>query len=456
MKLIPVFLLFFALAPFHARSEERFDFADAARRAVEVSGELRSEYAARAMREGAWLYGVRAYLPRFGITASEDDRVSEIGADSFLKNYSLNVEQLLWDGGRLSLSRKMEKAELDMAGSKIKQTAGNIADAAVSAYRDVIRGRKILEIREKTLEFFYEQRRILQRELELGLVRPIDLAEAEITVAGTELEIRSLAIDLEKAEWNFAEKLGLEKLPFLSEQIDTERNLILPPPETARSLAESRNPDLAALRYSIAGRQAELRAASLSWIPSLRLTGSFGLSGSHYPLSRYSWSVGLNVDFASPWISGTTGASFGKDPPHDRNARIQQTVTPASDPASSFSARQAELALRYECSRYETTLKEVRAAVDRGIRQCALLDNKRLLARERMELEKKKFNLAEVRLSLGEIRRVDLIEALLDYSMRESELVDSAALVLQAERELERILDIEPGKLSVLAERNVI
>ena len=457
-KFVPFIALLILVSPRvsaetgYGKGETGLGFADAARMAVETSDELRNEYTARALREGAWVWGLRAYLPRFSISASEDDRVSDIGADSFLKNYSVNLEQMVWDGGRLSLSRKMEKAELDFAGGKLKQMAQDIAEAAVSGYRDVLQGRRVLEIREKTRESLEEQLRILRREAELGLARQSELVDAEITVALAGLEILSLSMELEAAEWNLAEMLGLQKLPLLSEQIDTERSPILPPPATARSLAVSRNIDLAALRYSVARRQAELRAASLSWIPSLHVTGSVALSGRQYPLSRYSWSVGLSVEFSSPWISGNMGASTGRDPPYDRNARLQQTVTPAPDPVSAFSVKSAELAFAYERSRYETAVREILNTADRSVKKCGLLDRKLALARKAVELEGERYRLSELKLSLGEITRIDLMEARLDYAKREADLVEAAAALLQAERELERLLDLRPGELSTLAD----
>ena len=454
MKPLSLLIVLAVLVPFCACPETGIGFASAARMAVETSGELRSEYAARAMKEGAWLWGIRAYLPRLSISASEDDRLSVTGTDSFLKSYSLNVDQLLWDGGRLSLSRRMEKAELDLAGSRLKQMAQGVADSAVSGYRDVLRGRQVLEIREKARESLEEQLRIMQREFDLGMAREADLLEAEITVARAGLEILSLSMDLEEAEQNLAEKLGLEKLPALSERIDTGRSPLLPDSAAVRSLAESRNIDLAGLRYSVARRQAELKAASLSWVPSLRLTGTVGLNGRSYPLSRYSWSAGIVVDFSSPWISGNLGATAGKDPPYDKNARLQQTLSPAPDPAAVFSVRSAELALAYERTRYETTLKDVLAAAERGVKKCSLLDRKRSLSLEALKLEGEKFRLAELRLSLGEITRVDLMEARLDYAKQESAVVEAAAVLLEAERELERLLDLGPGELSALAEIN--
>ena len=444
-------VLVFILTPFCLFAEKPLDFTRAGRMAVEASTELKNEYMAASLREGVWRWGIRAYLPGLSISASEDDRLSETGADSFLKNYSVNLDQLLWDGGRLSLSRKMERAELDFAKNGLKQMASDITENTVSAYRDVLQGRRILEISENTLESLQEQRRIMRREAGLGLVRPIDLAEADITIALQELDNISLAMDLEEAEWRLTEKLGLEELPLLSERIDTGRVVSLPSTQAVKAIAESRNQELAAFRYSIVKRQAELKAASLSWIPSLRMTGSFALSGRNYPLSRYSWSVGLVVDFSSPWLSGNLSAVRGGDPPYDKNARLQQTMAPAPNPGASLSVRSAELALVYERSRYEAALKEVRSAAERGIKECSMLDKKRILAAQALELEEDKFRLAEIKLSLGEITRLDLMEARLDYAKREAALVDAAVQVQRAERALERLLDIGPGDLPSLA-----
>jgi len=149
MKRYLAFLSILILAPFCAQSESGLNFSGAAKMAIDASSELRNEYMARTLREGAWVWGMRAFLPKLSIAASEDDRVSEIGTDSFLKNYSINMEQLLWDGGRLSLNRKLEKLELDLVGNRLNQMASDIADGAVSAYRDLLLVRKILDIREK-------------------------------------------------------------------------------------------------------------------------------------------------------------------------------------------------------------------------------------------------------------------------------------------------------------------
>jgi outer membrane protein TolC len=458
MKRIVLFfsLVFFVLPKSPVMGEETpsftLSFADAARMAVAASEELRHEYANLAIREGTWIWGRRAYLPKLSISASEDERLSMTGPDSFLKSYSLNLDQLLWDGGRISISRKIEKAELNLAGSRLEQMAAEIAEGAIDAYRQVLSARTILEIREKARESLDEQRRILGRELELGLALPLDLAEADITIAEAEIELLSLKLDLREAEQRLAESLRLETLPVLSEKVDTGRRARLPSPARARSLAEAGNPDLTEARYSVERRKVEARYARLSWVPSISLTGSAGLNGRRYPLTRYNWSVGLSVDFSSPWFSSSLGASAGWEPPYDRTARLQNTTTPLPDPASGFSARAAALSLSLEHEKYNSAFKEVGRMAENGVERCTFLERRRVLALEALELEGERYRLLEFKLELGKLTRVELMEARLDYASKEVAAVEAAVALLEGERELERTLGLKPGELSAAAE----
>ena len=70
-------------------------FAEASFLAVAASDDLRYSRAAQAVMEGAWRWGIRAYFPRLNISISENDRLQQIGADSFMKNYGVSIEQLI-------------------------------------------------------------------------------------------------------------------------------------------------------------------------------------------------------------------------------------------------------------------------------------------------------------------------------------------------------------------------
>jgi len=426
-------------------------FAEAADLAVASSADLKYAYASQALTEKAWRWGLRSYFPRLSLSVSENDRLQEIGPDSFLKNYGINLDQLLWDGGRTRMSRKLERIELNLSSSRLDRTALEIAESGIAAYRSVLSSRAILEIRKAALVVLEEQRRVLNEEVRLGLALPVDLANADINLADAKLDIYSLQLDLAEMERQFAELLDLEALPVLTEKVDINRSVTLPAAAAAAALAREKNPDLVEARFSITKKQAEVKYASNLWMPALRLAGNFGLSGQRYPLTRYNWSLGINVDFSSPWFQNRVGAQAGWEPPYDRTAMTQNSFTPLPDPAAGIGKKQAKLALTLEQEKYNTTLERIGRIASAAIEKCALAEQKRILALEAITLGAERCRIEEIRLNLGQITRLKLMETLIEQTQREIAAIEAAAALLQAERELERLLDLRPGELETFA-----
>jgi len=432
-------------------AETSLTFAQAADLAVASSADLRHARSSQALMEGAWLWGLRAYFPRMSVSVSENDRLQQIGADSFMKNFGIGLEQLIWDGGRTTMSRNLERMELNLASSQLDRMADEIAESAIAAYRNVLSSRAILEIRRTTLGILEEQRRVLNEEVNLGLALAVDLANADLNLADAKINIYSLQLDIAEMERQFAEILGLESLPILTERVDINRSIILPAAAAAAALARERNPDLISARFSITKKQAELRYASISWIPSLSLTGNFGLTGQRYPLTRYNWSVGINIELSNPMFQNRVGVQVGWEPPHDRNATVQNSFTPLPDPAAQFGKNQAMLALTLEQEKYNTIFERIGRMAVTAVEKCALAEQKRILALEAAALGNERCRIEEIRLGLGHITRLQLMETFIEQTQREIASVEAATALLEAERELERFLDLKPGELAAFA-----
>ncbi|MCL2184365.1 MAG: TolC family protein [Treponema sp.] len=441
-------------------NNQTLTFAQAAELAVTASVDLKHSRSSQILMEGAWRWGIREFFPKIGISISENDRLQQLGADSFVKNYGISLEQLVFDGGRTSMSRKLEKLELDLSSSRLDRMALEISESAIAAYRNVLSSRAILEIKKLALNILEDQKSILKEEVQLGLALPVDLANAEINLLDAKLDIYLLELDLTEMEKQFAEILGLDVLPVLSEKVDINRPSVIPILQKSyfsaiadfallEQRAKEQNPDLVEARFSITKRKAELKYASNSWIPTLRLTGNFGLSGQRYPLTRYNWSVGISIDINSPWIQNRFGVQASWEPPYDRTAMLQNSFTPLPDPVSRYGTEQARLALALEQEKYNTTLEQIGRISSNALEKCNLAEQKRLLALESIILGKERCRIEETRLELGQITRLDLMEVLIEQTQREINAIQTATALLEAERELEKFLDLKPGELSL-------
>ena len=458
MRIIFLLLLIF-IAPivFAAENElHSLTFAQAADLAVAASADLRHSRTSLALLEKTWAWGARAYFPQLGINISENDRLQQTGADSFVKNYGLSFEQLVWDGGKISMTRKLERMEIDLSSKKLDRMADEIAEAAIAAYRSVLSSRAILSIKKGALSILEEQRKILGEETALGLALPVDLAGADISIAEAKIDLLSLELDLEELEKQFLEILGIENMPILTEKVDIYRAAAFlfetaAFSSAAAALAKEQNPDLAEARYSIIKKQMELKYISNSWIPSLRLTGNFALTGQQYPLTRYNWSVGVTIDFSSPWLQNRFSAQTGWEPSSlgqiDRTALVQTNITPLPDPASMYGKEQAKLALALEREKYQTIFERIGRTAVIALEKCGFAEQKRILALEAASLGSERCKVEEIRLGLGHITRLKLMEIFIEQTQREIAAIEAASALLEAERELERFLDLKPGEL---------
>ncbi|MCL2411829.1 MAG: TolC family protein [Treponema sp.] len=441
--------------------QETLTFSQAADLAAAASVDLRQSYASYLLMKGAWRWGIREFFPRFTINVSENDRLQQLGSDSFIKNYGVNVEQPVFNGGRTIMARNLERMELDLVSSRMERLTSEIAEAAISAYRSILSSRAILEIRKSALVVLEEQKNILSHEVQLGLALNIDLSNAEINLAEAKLDILFLELDLSEMERQFADILGLDRLPVLIEKVDVNRPSVFSAQSglrqtgeaalAAAALAREHNPDLIEARFSITKREAELKYLSNAWIPTLRLTGSFGLTGQRYPLTRYNWSVGLVIDLSTPWIQNRFGGQAGFEPPFDRTAMIQNSFNPLPDPASKFGKDQARLVFAFELEKYELALEQISRVAANAVEKCIIAEQRRLLAVEAAALGAERFRIEEIRLNLGQITRVKLMEILIEQTQREIAVIQAATALLETERELERFLDLEPGGLALFA-----
>jgi outer membrane protein TolC len=320
----------------------------------------------------------------------------------------------------------------------------------------VLSARAVLVIREKAFESMRRQLTILEKEVELGLALPLDLGEAELALAEARIEIIVLESDLLEMERQFAELLGLDVLPVLAETVDINRPAVLPSARASISLAQEQNPELAQARFSITKKQAELSYSSRSWIPTLRLNGNVALSGNTYPLNRYNWSVGLSIEFASPWLQDTFSFQSGRESPRDKTANLQNTASPLPNPAASLGTKQAELALALERERYALAWERLGRSARRMLEMCRLAEQKRRVSVEAIGMAARRYDLEEVRLGLGQITRLELMKAHLVYTEKEIAAVEAAINLLQAERELERLLNLSPGELAAFASVGIL
>ncbi|WP_339914938.1 TolC family outer membrane protein [uncultured Brevundimonas sp.] len=193
--------------------------------------------------------------------------------DSTSATASVGLSQTIYSGGRVGHSITAAEANILAGRENLRDVEQQVLAAVIQAYADVLRDLEILQVRQ-------DNRGVLQRQLEessarfeVGEITRTDVAQSEARLAQSEADLANARAQLSVSRAAYAAVVGqapanLETLPVLP-GVPTDF-------DAALDVALVENPGVRAADYTLQGAEARVAAARSEYLPSARLTASYG------------------------------------------------------------------------------------------------------------------------------------------------------------------------------------
>ena len=226
-----------------------------------------------------------------GSTTTSGGTIESDGASA-----SVSLSQNIWTAGRVSHGISAAEANVMAGRENLRQVEQQVMASVVQAYADVVRDLEILRIRQENLQVLRRQLDESNARFEVGEITRTDVAQSEARLAQSESDLAGAQAQLSVSRAAYAAVVGqapsnlqtLPVLPGLPSDFDAAMDV---------GLAE--NPGVLAALYAQQAAEANVAAARSEYLPSARLTASYGgtandLSG--FDLSdRTSFTAGASV-----------------------------------------------------------------------------------------------------------------------------------------------------------------
>ncbi|MGX1690695.1 MULTISPECIES: TolC family outer membrane protein [Brevundimonas] len=226
-----------------------------------------------------------------GSTTTSGGTIESDGASA-----SVSLSQNIWTAGRVSHGISAAEANVMAGRENLRQVEQQVMTSVVQAYADVVRDLEILRIRQENLQVLRRQLDESNARFEVGEITRTDVAQSEARLAQSESDLAGAQAQLSVSRAAYAAVVGqapsnlqaLPVLPGLPSDFDAAMDV---------GLAE--NPGVLAALYAQQAAEANVAAARSEYLPSARLTASYGgtandLSG--FDLSdRTSFTAGASV-----------------------------------------------------------------------------------------------------------------------------------------------------------------
>lgn len=218
--------------------------------------------------------------PQIDVTGSatysriDQDGVGVVETDT--AGVSVGLSQTLYSGGRIGHAISAAEANVLAGRENLRAVEQQVLASVIQAYVDVQRDIEVLNIRQQNLAVLRRQLDESNARFEVGEITRTDVAQSESRLAQSQADLANAQAQLSVSRAAYAAVVGQApatlveppELPGVPSDFDVALNT---------GLAE--NPGVRAAQYTLQAAEQRVAAARAEYLPSARLTASYGGSG---------------------------------------------------------------------------------------------------------------------------------------------------------------------------------
>ena len=210
------------------------------------------------------------------------------GSDTTYSN-TLRLTQPVWFGNEVLLNKDIAEFRIETARSNYESTLEDKIFSLIQAYYGVLQAEGLVEIREEALDIANEHLRIVENNLEAGLVIRRDLLQSKIEQRKAEEDLQAAENDLKIAKRRFNQLITSQKNYSLQKpELNLDLNLNQ---EELYQTAVENSAQLHSLEINKKIVEINKRIKEIPQRPRININGSYTWEGEEFFAEDESWSV---------------------------------------------------------------------------------------------------------------------------------------------------------------------
>lgn len=367
---------------------------------------------------------VRQFFPHVSMSYENGDTVQKNALDQRSKTVSVQLSQLIYDGGDTENSIRMAKVSYRISEYEGALSRATYMYEVLQGYLSLLKIKEKISIKNMQLSNDLKDMEITRKQVELGESTQLDLFEWEIEFKQSELDLAELSNQYDQELLSFKKTIrmpledGFEPEGRLNtgyqfhEEVWNQDELI---EESVRNSL-----DLKKLEMQL--EQGRIALASLqSFSPDVSLNLSYSSELDRMLRPENEWSVGLSFSFpfffdkvsVGPQKSGTLSAASSGE-----NLSVSSTVL--EDWSWKSQQQSQEISIRKLITQYQETKETLALSIKQGIHDLQFTIKKLALLDEKIRLSEQKALIQKEQVRLGESQLSDYVKLL--NSIQESRL----------------------------------
>jgi outer membrane protein len=231
--------------------------------------------------------------------------------------FQLQVQQLIYDGGRVASQLRSAKANEVASLALYKRQLQTVAFNIANAYYAALAAQRVTAVNLATVQLDQVNENLVAAQLRAGTASQVDLATAQLPTAQARVAVVRAQGNELSAQATFVNAMGLDANAYVLPQDDG--NVLagtpftpavqIPTYDQAIQRALMLRPDYYAAVQTVEGFESSLRAAKLGLFPTLNGSGSYGTTSTDQAGGTFRESGAVGVSISIPIFDrGVTAA----------------------------------------------------------------------------------------------------------------------------------------------------
>lgn len=400
----------------------------------------------------------REYLPKLGVGYSIEEERVERGTDTKNKKIDFSLQQIIYDGGKIGQAREVTKIEKKLNHLEIAEIERTVKLNIVSQFLKLLSIEKKIKIQKEFINNITKELAVADEELKLGEITKLDYLEIKTRSEEERFNLKTLEKDnaVEMSNFKILLKLTPEEKVVLDsdffEKFKELKNIQdKHKVENLIDLCLLRRKELAKVFLEYKKAEKEYELVRKSYIPTVSLVGTYGLSGETFPPRDKAYSFGIVFNFALGGSSAKTETNTGLQA-NGRNSFDNTSFNlSVLDNLALYGSQYLEKNLKiYEVINQRDTLrKQLHIEIETQYKNLANSVEAYDIAKKKTEIVRERVRLSQLQVELGELKRIELVKVELEKLKAEQDLINNVMNYLMLGMQLEVKLGVPIGYLEL-------
>ncbi len=407
----------------------------------------------------------RDLLPTLGVNMTRQRYIIQDSNDYIYNAILLNVDQIIYDGGKKKLDLDIAQLEEILSREDFKITSSNVRLEVEKNFINTLVALAKVALNKKSVERAKEQLRLAKLEAKLGFTTQIQVLSVASRLQEIEFALVKSVNEYLKAKNDLKLVMSLDHQSDLIIEGNLLTDFYLSYPdlkkETLIENAQNQRSEIVRIKINNKKLAKERELAENAWIPQISVGGSYGRTGITYPLQNDTWNVNVKVVFPLGGSTNTTTENLGMRYNNQASSGFAGTVNPNFNAATSnnlqvldnmsYSRKVMESKIKLGDSIAEKKRLEQSIAIEVEKASDVVKESYDLITigSGMVYFRYESMRLMNTKIQVGEAKRSDILFAETELVGAQEKLVDAIGKYCTSVYELEWVSGLQPDSLKL-------